>query len=885
MFSSLVVRPLAITLRVFLLTAVCIGSVLADETAKAEPTRFDIEQQSLKSALTEFARQSDREILYSTEVVADKEAPSVEGIYEPEDALVLLLADTGLDYSVTASETFLVNEGRGDRYSGNAKLAPMLTAQNQTNSPPATTSEERRDEESIASSDLALPLEEIVVTGTNIRGAENPASPVVIIGRQDIERSGFSNTADFVRSLPQNFSGPESTLAIGGVNGGSGFNTADGSSLNLRGLGSDSSLVLLNGRRLAAGGRGNFVDVSMIPLSAIERVEIVTDGSSAIYGSDAVGGVVNFVLRKDYEGAEARVRYGTSTSGGLDEVRAGLTIGKSWGRGSALIGYEFLDQDELNSADRDFSESAEDVFFLTPQQRRNSLILAGHLDISDRFSLSSDALYSLRDSFNQTVFAAPEQRGSDTEADQTNINVAADIEVTDKWSLRVAATAGETNTQRNVLRDGVISNVREFEIDGNIVTVTVDGSLFEAPGGEVRTAIGVEYRDDSYQNIDGETGELESEVDRNVSAVFAELLVPLFDESNALPWIDQLELSLAARYEDYSDFGDTLDPKVGLHWGVNDSVALRGTFGTSFRAPLLLELDDSNGTVLVLNLPDDTGVTTTLLRNGSNSKLQPETSENWTIGADLTPGQIDGLSISLTYYSIEFDGRIDAPGASNLFGFLNDPNLTFAVTRDPDLADVQVIVDAAPIFGNFSGLGLDSVTAIADARLANVTSLKTSGVDFLFDYERDVGSWNLTFQLNANAIIDLDRQVTPTSGIEDGLNTVFNPNDLHIRSGVTLSRGGLSLSAFLNYTDSYKDTRVEPVVDVNSYRTVDFRLAFSTSEQRSSGALSDLTLSLVASNLLDEDPPFVSTDRGINYDGTNADPFGRRVALELSKAW
>ncbi len=110
MFNSLVVRPLAITLRAFLISAVFIGSVFADEPAQAEPTRFDIEQQPLKSALTEFARQSDREILYSTDVVADKEATSVDGVYEPEEALDLLLADTGLDYSVTVGETFLIND-------------------------------------------------------------------------------------------------------------------------------------------------------------------------------------------------------------------------------------------------------------------------------------------------------------------------------------------------------------------------------------------------------------------------------------------------------------------------------------------------------------------------------------------------------------------------------------------------------------------------------------------------------------------------------------------------------------------------------------------------------------------------------------------------------
>src|SRR5690606_31931103 len=126
--------------------------------------------------------------------------------------------------------------------------------------------------------------------------------------RQDIERSGYATTQDLVRSLPQNLSTVSDTT-FGAANGGidTGYG---GSGVNLRGLGSESTLVLVNGRRLAAAGRGDFVDVSLIPLSAVERVEILTDGASAIYGSDAVGGVVNLILRKNFEGAETRLRYG-----------------------------------------------------------------------------------------------------------------------------------------------------------------------------------------------------------------------------------------------------------------------------------------------------------------------------------------------------------------------------------------------------------------------------------------------------------------------------------------------------------------------------------------------------------------------------------------------
>jgi outer membrane cobalamin receptor len=92
-----------------------------------------------------------------------------------------------------------------------------------------------------------------------------------------------------------------------------------GAGVNLRGLGSDATLVLVNGHRLSPTGAGNFVDISQIPVGAIDRIDVVTDGSSAIYGSDAVGGVVNIRLRNDFDGAETRLQYGSMADGGPDE--------------------------------------------------------------------------------------------------------------------------------------------------------------------------------------------------------------------------------------------------------------------------------------------------------------------------------------------------------------------------------------------------------------------------------------------------------------------------------------------------------------------------------------------------------------------------------------
>jgi outer membrane receptor protein involved in Fe transport len=134
-----------------------------------------------------------------------------------------------------------------------------------------------------------------------------------------------------------------------------------GSSINLRGLGADSTLVLINGRRVSTTGtsNGQFVDVSTIPVAAIERVEVLTDGASAIYGSDAIGGVVNFILRDDFNGAETSIRYGAAYDGEAAELNASQVLGWSNDRARLLAVYDHYRRDPLANADRDFAANSD----------------------------------------------------------------------------------------------------------------------------------------------------------------------------------------------------------------------------------------------------------------------------------------------------------------------------------------------------------------------------------------------------------------------------------------------------------------------------------------------------------------------------------------------
>lgn len=201
-----------------------------------------------------------------------------------------------------------------------------------------------QDSEEDASQDEALELEAQTVTGSRLRGGLS-ASPVLVLTRAEIDRRGLQDIEDIMRYIPQNYS----SMTAGGSFDNKSPRFAQGLvTVNLRGLGEGSTLVLLNGKRIAASPAefGTFTDISTIPFSAIERVEVLTDGASAVYGSDAVGGVVNFIMKKDYKGAESSVRYENSSSEGHRKI-VEQTLGLSWDSGSLTASANFQQEEAV----------------------------------------------------------------------------------------------------------------------------------------------------------------------------------------------------------------------------------------------------------------------------------------------------------------------------------------------------------------------------------------------------------------------------------------------------------------------------------------------------------------------------------------------------------
>src|SRR6266571_5598436 len=203
-------------------------------------------------------------------------------------------------------------------------------------------------------------VERVEITGSSIKRIDaETALPVQIVTRQEIEATGSANVEQFLQGLGVALQGNSNNVAASA----SGAATGGVSSVSLRGLGAQRTLVLIDGKRVSAGGNltdSTSVDVNHIPVAAIERIEVLKDGASAIYGSDAIGGVINFILRKDYQGADVSVHFGATDAGGADSKRANATFGFGSiedDRYNVLLVGSYLKENPLFGYQRDFAKS------------------------------------------------------------------------------------------------------------------------------------------------------------------------------------------------------------------------------------------------------------------------------------------------------------------------------------------------------------------------------------------------------------------------------------------------------------------------------------------------------------------------------------------------
>jgi iron complex outermembrane recepter protein len=856
-------------------------------------------------------------------------------------------------------------------------------------------------------------IEEVVVTGTRLRGADaGPVgSPLISMDRDAITASGAVTVDRILREIPQNFDLGVSENSRG-QSGGAG-NIVYGNTVNLRGIGPYATLVLVDSHRVTNNTRST--DPSIIPTLGVERVEVLADGASAIYGSDAIAGVVNLIPRRTLDGVEVFGRYGVADNPSFDEWVAGIAAGKVWSRGQLMLAYEHAERSNLSGDDRDFftadqtssggrdfrvtrcnpgtlrigtttyaipqggltaanagslvagsanrctDTTGQDLF---PEQSYNTANLTGTFDFNDVFTAFGDAFYSKREFLRLPAYASatltvPQTNAwfvrppgftgtsyqidynfaqdiprnySEGQAENWQVTPGLRIHLPQGWQVEALVGYGETDdnsssyygTNNTALNAALASastanafdpyglnrtsqGVRDLignqiflaptKSDFLLYELRADGKLFELPGGEVGLAVGLE-RQEIGVDLGSARGAPTTPIawrhfERDVNSAYAEVLVPLFGPANERAGLHRLQLSAAVRYDDYSDVGDTTNPKLGVSWEPIASLNVRASWGTSFRAPLITQIYGNSNNLFNQNYVNPAGGPTlpgTAL-SGENLGLGPEEATTWSAGFDWKP--MNNLQLSLTYFDVEYENQVESY-LSNLAILALEPYFagTGIILRGTEARDrvLQLLAQGVTVgAGSFPGGNPANVNLFVDGRSQNLGLSLTQGLDFQGTYALDTASaGTFTFSASGMYLFKHEVAITATAPLIDRLNTIFSPLELKLRAGVDWQFGAARASVTAMHVNGYTNTAITPNEDIGSYTPID--VAFSWNFGSSGwNPLDDLVVGLEVRNAFDEDPPFVNIAPTANgsggYDATASNPVGRLFAISLRKKW
>lgn len=812
------------------------------------------------------------------------------------------------------------------------------------------------------------PTQEIIVTGSRIaRGSdfESP-SPVITIDSDAIERAGYQNLQQLMEKLPANGNGAFSTR------GNNQDSTANGAaSISLRGLGADATLVLVNGRRVAISAFAesittNFVDINAIPVSAIERIEVLKDGSSAIYGSDAVAGVINIILRRDFRGFEASAGFGSATEGSYDETTASamwgtgdddsnVTLILDYWKNTTLFNAErgrlgTANQEPFGGPDLRSSRSVPGSFtvngvnvvdpscppdrtfgslcvfdygpfnLLIPEAERTGLMLSGYQRFGEGLEFFAEFAAQHNNSIAQgaptpldegaeltvpathpnnpfpgatsialrryrTVDAGPRQWDISTDNLRGVLGLRGNVG--GNWEWEVAAQRARSESEQSGSRSGgwvrtdllqqeinagrynpfgsvqnpqsvidaiATSVVRRGESRLTMYDAQVSGRLFDFGSDAVRMAAGLEYREESLSDIPDDqfqrglifgTEAVSAEAERDNWSAFLEFSIPLHET---------LEVSLAGRYDDYSDFGDTTNPKVAVRWAPLDQLAFRASWGTGFRAPSLAQVGlgpsrESQFFVDSFGCADNPAYCGTLdyqIEFAGNPDLDAEESESLNLGVAW---QTDRFNVTLDYWDIEQENKIDEVP----FGFLYNQSC--------NVQDSTVCVRGAPLPGDTLGPLL-----LINSSFTNIGEQSVNGIDLGASFATELGGGRLALGLTYTHLLEFERvelNQDATALITRELTGEYEyPEDRALLTA-DWAFGGWGVFTSLNYTGEFEDA---PDLDLDG--TLDFDLndtrevdAFTTLNlQLRYTGFEGVKLLLGVDNVFDEEVPFAFGD-------------------------
>jgi iron complex outermembrane receptor protein len=842
---------------------------------------FEIKPERLRQALLDFGRQARLQIIFRRLPRTDDPTVGVAGRITGRDAVNRLLRGTGLTYSLTdhTVEVFPKEAGR------HRAVAARVGSRAKSGSRAGTAG--RRSRSAETTHEAPPTLQQVIVTGTHISGGPPPSEPIITITRREIRESGYQSVEQLMDALPENFNsmGSEQNGFQSEVDAG---NFGYGAAVDLLGLGYDSSLVLVNGHRLApAGTNGAFTDISVIPLSAIKRIDIVTDGASAIYGADAVGGVVNYVLRNRQRGGETSLEYGSVTRGGLKDYRVSQSFGVNWRSGHALLAYEYHDETPLNVLDRPFS-AASAPGDLTPGLTQNSVFLSASEAVTGQWRLDPDAFISHRRVTEEAASGTAPFYGY---ADSTQYSYAlgSSVRLPRRWTLHARVSYGGNDTHFSSI-DGSMTG------DNKLATASVNanGAVYMLPAGEIKGAVGLQARYETLSNLF--TGLYTvNNINRHrvVDSAFLEGEIPVLPSLHRGASEPSLMIDVAGRVDHYSDFGTSVNPRIGLAWRPLRGVKMRGTISSSFKAPNFYELYGAQYSLLV-NSPEPqlppTSSVALLYVSGSNPNLTPEKATEWTAGLDVSPPNISGLSTSVTYYHIRFKQRI-ADLSIPLLAALDQGNEYAAyIEQSPSAAELESWRTEYP-YNNLTvipGLGpprtlLDAV-AIVDDRFQNVGQTHSSGMLATVAYDGTSRGFRYDVGFNGAYIFGFKNIAVPGANAYSVLNTLNNPVNFKARLTAGVRHEAWGTAAFLNYVNHYRDLTTGPPVAIASWTTVNVTASYRFFRQMRDWGKTRLLVSCV--NCFNRAPPAIRLISDyLGYDPANANALGRFLTATISVRW
>ena len=848
-------------------------TITASAVAQAEASRdYDLPAQDLGVTLRAIAKEAGREIIYTPETVQGRRAPPLKGRFTFEEALRVAIGESGLTAEDRAGAVLI----RGQ----DAAAAAAAAADTSTG---------------------------MIVTGSRIRGAPSP-SPVTVMTRRQLEEQGVSDLAGFTRVLPQNYTGGTNPgIAGGGAQGGQ-SNINNSAALNLRGLGPDATLTLINGHRIAYDALNQGIDIAAIPLGAVERIEVITDGASALYGSDAVGGVANIILRRDFSGLETAARIGGSTEGGNFQQEYGAVGGGRWSSGGFMAAIDYARTSPIYADQRDYTRGLDPTYTLTLRNRQLSGVVAGHQQLARGVELEIDGYATDRRSMKQTPFLHNASVFVNGLATRPELRAYAftptlRVQLPAGWEGRLSGTHAVSRTRipsHRYLNGGVTPALATYENETTAAEAGFEGPLFALPGGDARLAIGAGTRQivldtDAAQTVNGQLVSLRKFTDsRNVVFAYGELSLPLIGPGSGMTLVRRLSVNAALRYERYRNLDEVATPKLGLSFEPVEDVTVRGSWGRSFKAPTLDQVNlVVQGALLPAAIfspqpsPPLPAGAAVLLLGGGNPELRSEGATTWTASIGVRPRLLEGFHLETSYFHIDYHDRIGTPITGTLSALAN-PIYQHLIVFNPTAAQVSALVATLPLgLTNQTGRPFDpaAVGAIVDSSLRNTARVRAEGVDVTADYRIDMGARDRLRLSAAASYLKSDRQLTLGQPVLQLAGTVFNPPHWRGRAGAAWERQRTALAVFVNYVGRTRDTRFPDTQGPAAFVTLDLTAGWEAGAGQ--GPLRGLEVRLSALNLLNEKPSFIRNPDLASppYDSTNQSPFGRFIGLSVRKLW